>query len=32
MLPLVYRALTWPLPPLALLYLRRRQRRGKEDG
>jgi 3-deoxy-D-manno-octulosonic-acid transferase len=31
MLPLVYRALTWPLPPLALLYLRRRQRRGKED-
>ncbi len=32
MLPFVYRALTWPLPPLALLYLRRRQRRGKEDG
>ena len=32
MLPLVYRALTWPLPPLALLYLHRRQRRGKEDG
>ncbi len=31
MLPLVYRALTWPLPPLALLYLRRRQRHGKED-
>jgi 3-deoxy-D-manno-octulosonic-acid transferase len=32
MLPFVYRALTSPLPPLALLYLRRRQRRGKEDG
>jgi 3-deoxy-D-manno-octulosonic-acid transferase len=31
MLPLVYRALTWPLPPLALLYLHRRRRRGKED-
>jgi 3-deoxy-D-manno-octulosonic-acid transferase len=32
MLPLVYRALTLPLPPLAVLYLRRRQRRGKESG
>ncbi len=32
MLPLVYRALTWPLAPLAILYLRRRCRRGKEDG
>ncbi len=31
MLPLVYRALTWPLPPLVLLYLRHRRRRGKED-
>jgi 3-deoxy-D-manno-octulosonic-acid transferase len=31
-LPFVYRALTWLLPPLALLYLRRRQRRGKEVG
>jgi 3-deoxy-D-manno-octulosonic-acid transferase len=31
MLPLVYRALTSLLPPLVLLYLRRRQQRGKED-
>jgi 3-deoxy-D-manno-octulosonic-acid transferase len=31
MLPLVYRALTSPLPPLVLLYLRHRRRRGKED-
>lgn len=31
MLPLAYRALTSALPPLVLLYLRRRQRRGKED-
>ncbi len=30
-LPFVYRALTWPLPPLVRLYLRRRCRRGKED-
>jgi 3-deoxy-D-manno-octulosonic-acid transferase len=32
MLPLAYRALTWPLSPLVLLYLHRRRRRGKEDG
>jgi 3-deoxy-D-manno-octulosonic-acid transferase len=32
MLPLVYRALTRPLAPLARLYLVRRWRRGKEDG
>ncbi|HUC10815.1 MAG TPA: 3-deoxy-D-manno-octulosonic acid transferase [Stellaceae bacterium] len=31
MLPVFYRALTWPLPPLVMLYLRRRCRRGKED-
>jgi 3-deoxy-D-manno-octulosonic-acid transferase len=32
MVPLLYRALTWPLAPLVLLYLKRRRRRGKEDG
>ena len=32
MLPLLYRALTRPLPPLMLLYLYQRQRHGKEDG
>jgi 3-deoxy-D-manno-octulosonic-acid transferase len=32
MLPLVYRELTRPLAPLVLLYLKRRRRRGKEDG
>jgi 3-deoxy-D-manno-octulosonic-acid transferase len=32
MLPLLYRALTWPLPPLVIPYLRRRRWRGKEDG
>jgi 3-deoxy-D-manno-octulosonic-acid transferase len=32
MLPLLYRALTRSLSPLVLLYLRRRRRRGKEDG
>ncbi len=32
MLPSLYRALTRPLSPLALLYLERRRRRGKEDG
>ena len=31
MLPLLYRALTSPLPPLVMLYLQRRCRRGKED-
>lgn len=31
MLPLLYHALTRPLPPLALLLLNRRCRRGKED-
>jgi 3-deoxy-D-manno-octulosonic-acid transferase len=31
MLPLLYRALTWPLAPLAILYLRQRRDRGKED-
>ena len=30
-LPVIYRALTAPLTPLVLLYLKRRQRRGKED-
>jgi 3-deoxy-D-manno-octulosonic-acid transferase len=32
MLPLLYRGLTRLLAPAALLYLRRRERRGKEDG
>jgi 3-deoxy-D-manno-octulosonic-acid transferase len=32
MLPFVYRALTWPLSPVVMPYLRRRRRRGKEDG
>ena len=32
MLPLVYRGLTRLLAPVALLYLRHRERRGKEDG
>ncbi len=32
MLPLAYRVLTWPLPPLVLAYLRRRRQLGKEDG
>jgi 3-deoxy-D-manno-octulosonic-acid transferase len=32
MLPLVYRGLTRLLAPAALLYLRHRERRGKEDG
>ena len=32
MLPLLYRALTRPLPPLVRPYLERRRRRGKEDG
>lgn len=31
MLPLLYRAVTLPLPPLVMLYLRRRCRLGKED-
>lgn len=31
MLPLLYRALTAPLAPLATIYLRQRRRRGKED-
>src|SRR6266436_5179095 len=31
MLPLLYRALTWPLAPLAVVYLAQRRRRGKED-
>ncbi len=31
MLPLLYRALTLPLPPFVMLYLRRRCQRGKED-
>src|SRR5262245_59605479 len=31
MLPLLYRGLTQPLAPLAAVYLRGRQRRGKED-
>jgi 3-deoxy-D-manno-octulosonic-acid transferase len=31
MLTMLYRALTWPLPPLAILYLNRRERQGKED-
>jgi 3-deoxy-D-manno-octulosonic-acid transferase len=32
MLPLIYRWLTPPLAPLVVLYLKRRRRRGKEDG
>ncbi len=31
MLTTLYRALTWPLPPFAVLYLNRRERQGKED-
>jgi 3-deoxy-D-manno-octulosonic-acid transferase len=31
MLPLLYRAATWPLAPLAIVYLERRRKRGKED-
>ena len=31
MLPRLYRALTWPLAPLAIVYLNRRRRQGKED-
>ena len=31
MLPLLYRAATWPLAPLAIVYLERRRTRGKED-
>jgi 3-deoxy-D-manno-octulosonic-acid transferase len=31
MLPLLYRALTRPLAPLAVIYLKDRRRRGKED-
>jgi 3-deoxy-D-manno-octulosonic-acid transferase len=31
MLPLLYRALTLPLPPFVMLYLQRRCQRGKED-
>ncbi len=31
-LPTLYRAMTAALTPLVLLYLKRRQRRGKEDG
>ena len=31
MLPLLYRAATWPLAPLAIVYLKRRRKRGKED-
>jgi 3-deoxy-D-manno-octulosonic-acid transferase len=31
MLPLLYRAVTWPLTPLAIAYLTQRKRRGKED-
>jgi 3-deoxy-D-manno-octulosonic-acid transferase len=31
MLPLLYRTLTWPLAPLAIVYLAQRRKRGKED-
>jgi 3-deoxy-D-manno-octulosonic-acid transferase len=31
MLPFLYRAVTWPLAPLAIVYLNRRRKRGKED-
>ena len=31
MLPLLYRAATRPLAPLAIVYLERRRKRGKED-
>jgi 3-deoxy-D-manno-octulosonic-acid transferase len=31
MLPLLYRALTSPLAPLAVIYLKQRRKRGKED-
>ena len=31
MLPLLYRAVTWPLAPLAIVYLNRRRKQGKED-
>jgi 3-deoxy-D-manno-octulosonic-acid transferase len=31
MLPLLYRSLTWPLAPLASVYLAQRRWRGKED-
>ena len=31
MLPLLYHAATWPLAPLAIVYLNRRRRQGKED-
>jgi 3-deoxy-D-manno-octulosonic-acid transferase len=31
MLPLLYRAATWPLAPLAIVYLNRRRKQGKED-
>jgi 3-deoxy-D-manno-octulosonic-acid transferase len=31
MLPRLYRAATWPLAPLAIVYLKRRRKRGKED-
>ena len=31
MLPLLYRVTTWSLEPLAIVYLERRRKRGKED-
>jgi len=31
MLPRLYRAATWPLAPLAIVYLNRRRKQGKED-
>jgi 3-deoxy-D-manno-octulosonic-acid transferase len=31
MLPRLYRAATWPLAPLAIVYLKRRRKQGKED-
>ena len=31
MLPSLYRAATWPLAPLAIVYLKRRRKQGKED-
>jgi 3-deoxy-D-manno-octulosonic-acid transferase len=31
MLPRLYRAATWPLAPLATVYLQRRRKQGKED-
>jgi 3-deoxy-D-manno-octulosonic-acid transferase len=31
MFPRLYRAATWPLAPLAIVYLERRRKRGKED-